>query len=65
MINTTVANIKEELHAHIDDIMSDFQTIEGITSGDIEPLEYMHLDNKVEELAIVMWLLLNKQSENK
>ena len=65
MIDITVRNIKEELHAHINDIMSDFQTIEGITNGDIEPLEYMNLDNKVEELAIVMWLLLIKQSENK
>ena len=65
MINITVGNIKEELHAHINDIMSDFQTIEGITSGDVEPLEYLNLDNKVEELAIVMWMLLNKQSENK
>ena len=65
MIDITVGNIKEELHAHINDIMSDFQTIEGITSGDVEPLEYLNLDNKVEELAIVMWMLLNKQSENK
>lgn len=61
MIDITVGNIKEELHAHINNIMSDFQTIESITSGDIEPLEYLNLDNKVEELAIVIRRKKTKQ----
>lgn len=62
MIDITVGIIKENIHAHIDDMMSDVQTSEGIKNGDVEPLELLFLDNKVEELAIVIWNLLFKQS---
>lgn len=62
MIDITVGTIKENIHAHIDDMMADIQTAEGIKNGDVEPLELLFLDNKVEELAIVIWNLLFKQS---
>ena len=62
MIDITVGAIKEIIHSSIDDIMSDIQTSEGIKNGDVEPLEFLSLDNKVEELAIVIWNLLFKQS---
>lgn len=62
MIDITVGTIKEIIHSSIDDIMADIQTSEGIKNGDVEPLELLFLDNKVEELAIVIWNLLFKQS---
>lgn len=62
MIDITVGTIKEIIHSSIDDIMADIQTAEGIKNGDVEPLDFLNLDNKVEELAIAMWLILVKQS---
>lgn len=65
MIDITVENIKEELHPYIHNIMSDFQIAEGITNRYFSKIQKVYLDTKIEELATTMWIILNKQSENK
>lgn len=63
MIDITIETIKENIHAHINDVMADIQTMEGIDNGDVEPLDFLSLENKVEELAILIQKILVKQSQ--
>lgn len=62
-MNTTVGDLIGELQNAIDAIMLRYQTAEGITSGDIDPLDARAIDDNIDSIAEVMMRVLTYEKD--